>query len=334
MGTCARWNPSFVGRRDHFDCNSSTTLKLIRCRRRYIGPEQRNAAITTDLERRQADQTRKLHCHFDLASTIVSVSTEFAAFFQCEPTDLVGCQVTDLGPGTLRREITGAIERAENLSLDNPVTTRESHGLDHWGRSHWIEWTERLIFDEKRRRRGFELSGRDVTAEHMAAETAAYEASFDPLTGALNIESFRFAVGQALQQARIRQFPVGILLADISTISGSDGSHAKPTDRIREEVAERIVATFRSTDAVARIGADQFAVLCPDLHGGQAIRALLQRLEYIVGEPMIGLDALRVQTRCAWVVSDGYEEVDALMQELMVKLGPTPVAKTSLTTAP
>lgn len=284
--------------------------------RRYL-ERQEVSAINTHNARRQADKPLELTCSFDLTDTIESVSPGFAAFYQCKASDLTGCGLDDLGPGDLHRDISESIQRARLLSSDNPVSSREIEGLDHWGRRYWVNWTERVLLSDEGWMRGFELSGRDVTRERMAEEDAAYQASCDPLTGVLNHQAFIHRAEEGIRDAGVRQIPLGILVADISGVvdlvaAGGSGS----ANRVREEVAERIVATFRATDAVGRIDTDRFAVLCPDLRGGRAVRSLVQRLEYIVGEPMIGLKSLRVRTDCAWVLTHGDDTVDGLFEQL------------------
>ncbi len=306
---------------------SSDGSRIIACRA-DTPPDRRIVAISTDNARRRADKAPDLICSFDLTDTIVSASAAFAAFYQCNESDLVGCGLDDLGPGALHRDIKEARDCARLLSNDNPVSSREIQGLDHRGRRYWIRWTQRVLLSEEGWLRGFELSGRDITRERMAEEEAAYQASCDPLTGVLNRQAFTHKAEEGIADAALRQVPLGLLVADISSIvemvsaTGSGSSN-----RIREEVAERIVATFRSTDSVGRIDNDRFAVLCPDLRGGGAVRTLVKRLEYIVGEPMVGLKNIRVQTDCAWVMTRGDDTIAELLDQLETQLSgkPAPV---------
>lgn len=272
-------------------------------------------------DRRKPEPLPELTCRFDLADTIVAVSPAYAAYYQCEPDDLIGCRLEDLGPGSLRRDVSSALERSRHLSFDSPVQSREGESSDHWGRPQWVRWTELAVFDDNKRSRGFELSGRDITQERLAAQDVEYQASFDPSTGVLNNKAFWARTQQAAQQSRLRGNHFGVLVADIATVVNlADKAQAGSSDRIREEVAERIKSTFRSTDFVGRIADERFAILCPDLGDEQVIGALVQRLEYVVGEPMVGLENIRVRTSCAWVLANGHDSTAALLQDLDAQL--------------
>ena len=288
--------------------------------------EGRTDIITPNIGRRQADKPTELICRFDLSGTIVFVNSEFASFYQCETDGLLGQRADDLEPGTLQRELIEALARTAGLSIDNPVDTREVRVTDSHGRRRWIRWTERVLFDQDQgsglEPAGFEQTGKDITLERMAEEDAAYQAAFDPLTGVLNRQSFWHNTERALKRAAAGYSPVGVLIADISRVVDVATREAvldvglAAGDRIREEVAERILATFRSTDSVGRIDQDRFAVLCPDLLGPDVANALVQRLEYVVGGPMVGLEHLQVRANCGWVVSNGEHEVSAILTEL------------------
>ncbi len=220
-----------------------------------------------------------------------------------------------------------SIGRMEELSPDAPLATHEAQLSDAHGRQRWVRWTERLLHDQSRAVSGYELLGTDVTLERMAEEDAAYQAAFDPLTGVLNDRSFEHNAQRALKRAAGGRAPVGVLIADISRVVDVATRQVVPdmavaaADRIREEVAERIVGTFRSTDSVGRIGQDRFAVLCPDLLGPDVANALVQRLEYVVGGPMVGLEHLQVRAACGWVVSNGEHEVSEILAELASQVG-------------
>ena len=260
----------------------------------------------------------------------MSVSPAFAAFYQCTEADLLSCGLDDLGPGALHRDIEEARDCARLLSIDNPVSSREIQGQDHRGRRYWIRWTQRVLLSPEGWLRGFELSGRDITRERMAEEDAAYQASCDPLTGVLNRQAFTHRAEEGIADAAMRQVPLGLLVADISSIVDMvSATGADSGNRIREEVAERIVATFRSSDSVGRIDNDRFAVLCPDLRGGGAVRTLVKRLEYIVGEPMVGLKNIRVKTDCAWVMTRGDDTIAELLEQLESQLSGNPAPVTA-----
>lgn len=266
-----------------------------------------------NLRRRKSDEAR-LTCHFDLNESITAVSDSFAAFYQCEAKDLVGLALDEIGPGRLGRELSSFVARATKFSPGAATRERTVEGLDHMGRRHWIHWTERAVFDNNRRFRGLELSGVDVTKEQMRLEDEAYQNSCDPLTGLMNRECFLLDLDQHVQAAEHGEALFGLLLIDVNVTQMVDlGRHS--TDRIVEEAAERVAATFRASDTVGRMGPTTFGVICEQLPALSVLNALRSRLEFAVGEPMIGIPGPGLSARCGTVLGTEGQSGEALLAE-------------------
>lgn len=141
------------------------------------------------------------------------------------------------------------------------------------------------------------FAGRSRT---VALERAA---STDVLTGLANRRAFEVALGAA----RTRSAPTGISEADGSDVAPStadepdlgvlfldldafkavnDGLGHGAGDEVLREVGRRIRATVRPTDLPARVGGDEFAVLCRGVVDDATMAALADRLIAVVGEPI------------------------------------------------
>lgn len=264
------------------------------------------------MRRRRDDTKGELRCLFDLNSKISSASQEFAEFYQCEPNDLVGLGASDVGPGRLGRDIARAMERCKFLTISEPANRWVEEGLDYCGRRYWTSWTERARYDEQERFRGVELIGLDVTQEQMRAEQARYEASRDPLTGLLNQQTFDQNLQAAIRHAKSHQSPFGLLVAKfdlpgVGTSRGDEQDQTRAQERVFEEAAERVVAVFRRTDSLGRIGTATIGVLCADLPSLQVLTALRQRMDFAIGEPMLRVSGPAIITRCATLLGSGNE---------------------------
>lgn len=62
--------------------------------------------------------------------------------------------------------------------------------------------------------------------------------------------------------------PLALLVLDLDDLKGINDNHGHPVgDAVLRQVAERAQSILRSTDTLARIGGDEFAVIAPGAHG-------------------------------------------------------------------
>lgn len=102
----------------------------------------------------------------------------------------------------------------------------------------------------------------------------------DPLTGIPNRRAFDAILHRELE-ARTRprgrrgtdESPLALLILDIDDFKGINDEHGHQAgDAVLCEAAARAHAILRSTDTLARIGGDEFAVIAPGAHGEGAQR--------------------------------------------------------------
>ena len=106
-------------------------------------------------------------------------------------------------------------------------------------------------------------------------------ANRDPLTGVGNRRAFDATLQRELA-ARAHpgggrrdadESPLALLVLDLDDFKGVNDSHGHQVgDAVLREVAERAQSILRSTDTLARIGGDEFAVIAPGAHGEGARR--------------------------------------------------------------
>ena len=125
-----------------------------------------------------------------------------------------------------------------------------------------------------------------LSAAELQQRDIAYR---DPLTGVANRR--QFDVTLKLELSRRSQVagrpategrPLALLLLDLDDLKGINDNHGHPVgDAVLRQVAERAESILRSTDTLARIGGDEFAVIAPGAHGegarlmGEAIRSAI-----------------------------------------------------------
>jgi diguanylate cyclase (GGDEF)-like protein len=115
----------------------------------------------------------------------------------------------------------------------------------------------------------------------LAAEARQREiANRDPLTGVGNRRAFDTILHRELA-ARAKpagrreadDSPLALLVLDLDDFKGINDEHGHQVgDAVLCEAANRAQAILRSTDSLARIGGDEFAVIAPGAHGEGAQR--------------------------------------------------------------
>ncbi len=120
----------------------------------------------------------------------------------------------------------------------------------------------------------------DREQQERRAERAEADAARDGLTGLANRRAWDDIV--TAEEARCRRYghPGAVLVIDLNDLKEVNDTHGHPAgDQLLRDCANVLVATARSSDFVARIGGDEFAVLAveTDSAGGEVQAARIRR---------------------------------------------------------
>jgi diguanylate cyclase (GGDEF)-like protein len=118
-----------------------------------------------------------------------------------------------------------------------------------------------------------------------AVAVAAHRAAFDPLTGLANRKHFLERLETAVRRDRPR--PLAVIAVDLDHLRAVNDSRGNEVgDRLLVAVAERMMRAVRPSDLVARVGGDEFAVLCEDVDDPGEAGRLADRLAAVVRAPL------------------------------------------------
>ncbi|TMG77506.1 MAG: GGDEF domain-containing protein, partial [Betaproteobacteria bacterium] len=143
-------------------------------------------------------------------------------------------------------------------------------------------------FDDEEMKLLLEVAGDVAFAlEHIdKSEKAEYLAYYDPLTELANRSLFHERLAQQLASASHARGRCALLVLDIErfkTINDTFGRQAG--DALLRKVAARVTALVPRL-LVSRVGADQFALVVPDVQGADELaRRVEQRLKDFFGAP-------------------------------------------------
>jgi len=119
---------------------------------------------------------------------------------------------------------------------------------------------------------------------HHLQERLAHGALHDELTG---LPNRRFLLSRLQEAFAVEGVRAGLLFVDLDRfklINDSLGHEAG--DQLLQEVTYRFRRALRPADLVARVGGDEFVVLCPDLDSVEAVASLAGRLTDALAAPI------------------------------------------------
>ncbi len=132
------------------------------------------------------------------------------------------------------------------------------------------------------------LAFRDLRERRKAEAEIRFLAHHDPLTGLSNRTAFGIALEQQFQdQARVQQ-AFALLSVDLDRFKSVNDTLGHPLgDVLLKRVADRLRATVRDTDTIARIGGDEFCILLAKPVTPASTAALAQRVVEMLRRPYV-----------------------------------------------
>ena len=234
-------------------------------------------AAAEDIFRAVAEHTSDLVCLHDAAGTFTYVSPSVRRLLDIDADSLIGTHPVDLAHAGTRDALVQAIHDAGRRGSE---PTRFRHRLRHRnGAYRWFETAITPILAPDGSVRQLQSSSRDITEQRETEQSLIKQAFHDELTGLPNKALLLDRLSHALAVSERSNQPIGVLFIDLDafkTINDTLGHHVG--DTALSKVAERLTAIVRPGDTLARIGGDEFVMLCAGTDGARGATAVARRI--------------------------------------------------------
>jgi diguanylate cyclase (GGDEF)-like protein/PAS domain S-box-containing protein len=206
----------------------------------------------------------------DADGVVRFVSTSVDRFFAYSPTELVGQPFTELLHPSDKPVFKSGLAKALTASARPVVVScRFRHKLGSWT---YCEVTITNLL-HRSSSQALVLNIRDVTDRKEMEERMAYLGAHDPVTNLPNRIAFRKQVDEALERSTPGH-SIAVLALDIDDFKlVNDALGQRAGDDVLGMIGVRLGKIVPAGDVVARIGADEFAILMKTvLNEGQPVR--------------------------------------------------------------
>ena len=161
----------------------------------------------------------------------------------------------------------------------------------------------------------------NIVAEALARGAAEarvrHQALHDPLTGLANRTLIMERIEHWLARTQRSSSQGAVLFLDLDSFKSVNDRHGHSVgDKLICAVAERLGRTVRASETVARVGGDEFLVLCEELGDDHEALNLAERLLGALHRPieLAGIEE-QITASVGLVISDGSSTPDALIRD-------------------
>lgn len=131
-------------------------------------------------------------------------------------------------------------------------------------------------------------TNQDITQRDLAQARDRFLSQHDELTGLPNRAMLREIVHKAISHASRTQQLVAVIFVDLDGFKPVNDQFGHPVgDQLLSAVGERLRSAVRQSDAIARVGGDEFAAIACDVQTGASAAALADKLLEALSAPFM-----------------------------------------------
>lgn len=150
----------------------------------------------------------------------------------------------------------------------------------------------------------------DSHSEHAIREELRHRATHDSLTGLVLRRHFFELVEHVLRSHERHPSRLAVLYVDLDEFKRINDDHGHAAgDRVLTAVGERLRSAVRPDDVVARVGGDEFAVMCDHLEDAEDADAIIERIRTALDRPLhAGSEVVRLGASVGVAFADGHRD--------------------------
>ena len=226
-----------------------------------IAATAQKLAAAEDIFRAVAEYTSDLVCLHEPDGTFTYVSPSVKRLLDLQANAVVGTHPVGLAHSSTRSALVQALQDASRRGSE---PTRFRHRLRHRNGSYrWFETSITPIHDADGGLHQLQSSSRDITKQRETEQNLIKKAFHDELTGLPNKALLIDRMAQAFAASERTQQPIGVLLIELDGFKTTNDTLGNQTGvTALTKVAERLTAIVQPGDTLARIGSDEFVMLC------------------------------------------------------------------------
>ena len=242
---------------------------------------------------------------------VVWVSKSLTRMLGWQPEDWVGHSLAEFG----NPEDQPTLERVRAEIALGEVSLMRLRLADSTGTWRWVEVHAQAYRDGSGRVDGIQSSFRTVDREIEAEGLLARRATYDDLTGALKRDVALDRLHEIGQHSKNPGQECGILFIDVDDFKAVNDAHGHSTgDALLRLVVERIRGCIRTSDAIARMGGDEFLVILGGMHDLDEAATVAEKVrESCARELPLGVGPARSSVSIGVTLSGPIESGDAMI---------------------
>jgi len=162
-----------------------------------------------------------------------------------------------------------------------------------------------------------ETRAEEEVVDHLkeSVDRLRAEAEHDPLTGALNRRGLEDRLHAAAQIGDLGD-TFAVMVVDVDGLKNVNDCYGHVAgDALLEAVASRLRQTLREGDAVARIGGDEFVILCPGVDRMAAPQLAEKLIAVVCKDPVAaGGQTIPVRVSVGWAVATSPDDARGILE--------------------